>query len=328
MWINRNKNIIPVRYPKMEIKQDSLKNFFKLCGKYPGVDKTDSEISKVWQSVFDQYATDVFDLMEKGDLIQLKKNYENYYIHGTSEGASSGKALSKNRIKLAKAKRNVERVKPLQEYLGLKSLQSEKFLNASDFYTKINENVVIPESINVGQPWGWYYNEFFVHFELADYLYFSDIILKLLDLLKINRTYFLGDGSGLLSSLVYYNSSIEISLHVDLGHFLIKQFLTNEKFNTNITYNYAENFNSKAKINSQILINQDSFPEMKKESVEKYVSNIQYNKVPYLLSYNHEVVDFRHSDFRSIILSYGYKSKLRICSSVRTGYIIELFELQ
>jgi len=73
MWINRNKNIIPVRYPRMEIKQDSLKNFFKLCGKYPGVDKTDSEISKVWQSVFDQYATDVFYVMEKRDLIQLKK---------------------------------------------------------------------------------------------------------------------------------------------------------------------------------------------------------------------------------------------------------------
>ena len=328
MFFNRKEKLLPVRYPKKEISISLFEIFFNEYGKYPGVDKTNSEISIVWQYVFDKYATDVFNVMEKGDLIQLKKIYEDYYIHGTSEGASSGKALSNNRLKLEKSKRNIARVKPLQEYFAYKSLRSKEFMEPPEFYNLLNEKVVIPELINYGQTWGWYYGDLFIHFELADYIYFSDIIVKILDLLKIDKTFFLGDGSGLLSALVYNNYDVVSSHHVDLGHFLLKQYLTNFNNNTKIYYHYAESFMPDLTHDSQILINQDSFPEMRKESVEKYVENIQLNNVPYILSYNMEFIDKRHSDFRSIIINHNYHTKLRFNSTVRPGYIIELFELQ
>jgi hypothetical protein len=310
---------------------DLFEIFFNEYGKYPGVDKTDSEISIVWQSVFDKYATDVFNVMEKGDLIQLKEIYENYYISGTSEGASSGKAMSNNRLKLEKSKRNIERVKPLQEYLGLKSLQSNQFIEPQEFYNLLNEKVIIPELINYGQTWGWYYGDLFIHFELADYIYFSDIIVKMLDLLKINKTFFLGDGSGLLSAMVYNNYEVALSHHVDLGHFLLKQYLTNYGGEVKVGYHYAENFQVDFIHDSQILINQDSFPEMTNESVEKYVENAILNNVSYILSYNKEVTFegvYTHSDFRATIIKHGYISKHRYDSVIREGYAIELFGLR
>ena len=42
--------------------------------------------------------------------------------------------------------------------------------------------------------------------------------------LNITKTCFLGDGSGLLSTLVYSNCNIKSSHHIDLSHFLVKQY--------------------------------------------------------------------------------------------------------
>ena len=53
-----------------------------------------------------------------------------------------------------------------------------KFFNLIIIYKEgIFNKFNICEMINVGQTWGWEYDDIFVHFELADYLYFLDIIL-------------------------------------------------------------------------------------------------------------------------------------------------------
>ncbi len=69
---------------------------------------------------------------------------------------------------------------------------------------------------------------------------------------------------------------------------------------------------------------------MKKESVEKYIDNALSNNVTYILSYNVETFDFdkRYCDFRSIIIDNNYDTKIRFNSTLRPGYIIELFELK
>ena len=69
---------------------------------------------------------------------------------------------------------------------------------------------------------------------------------------------------------------------------------------------------------------------MSDESVEKYVKNIKYNNVPFILSYNKEVTfegGNTHSNFKSIILNYGYSSVYKTNTIMREGYIIELFKL-
>ena len=133
-----------------------------------------------------------------------------------------------------------------------------------------------------------------------------------------------------LSGSSYENCNIESSTHIDLSHFLVKQYLNNPE-KEYINYHYAENFDPKTVHDTQILINQDSFPEMSDESVKKYVKNINYNKVPYILSYNKEVTwegGNPHSDFKHYFSQYGYQSVFRTNTIMRPGYVIELFKLK
>jgi len=321
-------NILPVRYPKKEIDLDTLKLFFKKYGEYPGKHLTIQEIGPVWKQCFNNWTTstvDVFSAMENKDFKLLKEIYENYYIQGVSEGASSGKALSTEgngyQYKLDKSKRNIERALKLSNFLNL------ELNNVEEIYHLLNKKFIIPESPNYGQAWGWQYGNLFINFELVDYIYFLNTIQQVISQLNIKKTCFLGDGSGLLSTLVYNNCDISSSNHIDLSHFLIKQYLNNSSKN-NINYFYAEDFKENTRYKADILINQDSFPEMTDESVNKYIKNINLNKVPYILSYNKEVTfegGNPHSDFRSIIIKYGYDSMYRANTIMREGYIIELF---
>ena len=328
----KQDNIIPIRYPKKEIEKDIFSKFFTKHGKYPGKEKTHLEIGSVWEQCFRNWTTstvDVFSAMEEENLTQLKEIYENYYIYGVSEGASSGKALSDEggngyQYKLNKSKRNINRANILSNYLGL------ELNDPQTIYETLSKKITIPESPNQGQTWGWWYGDMFIHFELADYIYFFHIIKQVFDQLNITKTCFLGDGSGLLSTLVYNNYNITSSNHIDLSHFLLKQYLNNHN-NDNINYYYAEDFKENTVYNADILINQDSFPEMSDESVHKYVKNAKLNNVTYILSYNKEVTfegGNPHSDFRSIIFSYGYSSIYRTNTIMREGYMIELFELK
>jgi hypothetical protein len=324
-------DVLPVRYPFEKIDTNIFTNFFTKNGDYPGKSETNNEVAPVWQQCFRNWtnsSVDVFQAMEDKNLNQLANIYENYYMQGVSEGASSGKALADNggngyQYKLNKANRNIERAKTLGRYLNI------NFNNEKEVYKFINEKFKIPITPNIGQTWGWWCDDLFIHFELADYIYFLDIIVKLFKDKNITKTSFLGDGSGLLSSLVYNNCDITSSNHIDLGHFLLKQYLNNHT-KSYINYYYAENFDYKTPNDSQILINQDSFPEMSDESVAKYVNHARHNEIPYILSYNKEVTfegGNPHSDFRKAILSNNYVSEFRIEPTImREGYKIELFK--
>ena len=140
----------------------------------------------------------------------------------------------------------------------------------------------------------------------------------------------MGEGSGVLSSLVYSNYNIQKSYHIDLGHFLVKQYLNNPN-NPNFYYYYAENFKNNTVCDSEILINQDSFSEMNDESVYRYAKNAKFNKTSYILSYNKETTfegGNKHSDWKSILLDVGYISERKIKSLINDYYYIELFKLK
>ncbi len=318
--------IEPVRYEHKEIDLEIFKNFFDECGSISKFDN-DTEISPIWKKIYEDWiGSEVISFIENQDVDNLKKVYEEYYVHGLSEGASSGKALVDNgkQYRLDKAKRNVDRVNPLR--LHFQYNQTEP----NEVYKLLFDKFNVPDTINFGKSWGWKYDNIFVHFELADYLYFLDILIKILKEYELDKTLFIGDGSGLLSSLLYNNFDIKSSHHIDLSHFLLRQYINNYKNGTKITHHYAETFDTNFKHDTQILINQDSFPEMKSNSVEKYIHNVKLNNVPFILSYNIEngqSFNKHHSDYRSIILNQGYSSIWRLDSTLRPPYVFELFHL-
>ena len=57
--------------------------------------------------------------------------------------------------------------------------QSED-LNVTKFYDDLYQQIKIPKTINIGQSWGWNIGKNFIHFEIQDYIYFLDIITKIL----------------------------------------------------------------------------------------------------------------------------------------------------
>ena len=125
--------------------------------------------------------------------------------------------IEKERIK---QKRNLLRSK------HLKMVEESQDLNLTQFYDNLYENIRIPKTINIGQSWGWDIGKNFVHFEVQDYIYFLDIITKILESYNLNRTFFIGDGSGLMSSILYENYDIESSIHIDT-HLLLRQYINN-----------------------------------------------------------------------------------------------------
>ena len=315
--------IEPIRYKKQNIKKNVFQSFLNECGDYYK-QKVDDEVSQIWSDgINDWTGRDVFNALEDKNIDELKSLYENYYVSGLSEGASCGKALEKEETRIRKSKRNIDRVEPLRLHYGL------DVTNPKEVYDVMFDKYHIPQSINIGQTWGWEYGDNFVHFEMADYLYFLDIVLKILNEYDLHRTCFIGDGSGLLSSLLYNNYDIKSSIHIDLAHLLLRQYINNYEFKSKVSHLYAETFDVSYKHDTQIVINQDSFPEMTKHALEKYMDNLGVvNKVPFILSYNIEngiTFNPHHTDYRGIIQSRGYESVWRFDSTVRPPYVFELF---
>ena len=314
------------RHKIIELDENIVNQFFHSAGEYPGANETYSILSVVWKSVLlEQYPTNIFSLLEKRNINEIKEAYENYYVLGISDGACGGKGLDKFLRRWEITKRNINRVKPLQEYLGMVKEERQNYLAPSEFYPIIKKQYNIPEIINVGQPWGWHYGDSFYHYELADHLYFADIIIKILKLLALNKICFLGDGTGLTGCLVNSNYDIKSSHFIDLAHFLVQQFILNRDYNAH--FHYAENFDENNITEAQILINQDSLPEITHDCLEKYFQCIGKNKIEYVLSYNQEKWNRKlHVDYRSMLIGCGMNSVIRFESALRPGYIIELFK--
>jgi len=315
--------IEPIRYKKQSISKKVFESFFKECNGY-NQSHTEIETSPVWSRVISNHTgKEVFDAIESKDINRLKSLYEDYYIYGISEGASSGKALTNNtKYRVNKSKRNIGRVEPLSKHFNLDTNEP------TEVYRHLYQKFNVPKEINIGQTWGWQYNNNFVHFELADYLYFLDVTIKIMNEYELSKTMFIGDGSGLLSCLLYNNFDVDSSSHIDLAHLLLRQYINNFHCKTDVKHYYAESFDKNLKHDTQIVINQDSLPEMKSESVEKYVDNIDMNNVPFILSYNIEngtSFNPHHSDYRGILKSRGYQGVWRLDSTVRPPYVIELF---
>ena len=317
--------IEPKRYQRQSIDTKLFQNFLKECGDYK-MNNLDTAASPIWTKCYENHDENVFESLQKKSLDNLKNLYENYYINGLSDGATSGKALEDKEKRDFKSERNLLRSKPLA--IHLKMIEQNQDLHIGKFYSELYKKYSIPKTINIGQTWGWDIGDNFVHFEIQDYIYFLDIITKVLESYGLNKTCFIGDGSGVMSSILYQNYDIKSSIHIDIAHLLLRQYINNVESSTQVKHLYAENFDEDIKHDTQILINQDSFPEMPIDSLEKYMRNMDNNNVPFVLSYNIEngqTFNPHHIDYRKVIMDCGYESIWRFDSAVRPPYVFELF---
>ena len=85
----------------------------------------------------------------------------------------------------SKSERNLLRSKP---FIHLKMVEQNQDLDINKFYSELYKKYSIPKTINVGQTWGWEFGDNFVHFEIQDYIYFLDIITKVLESYNLNKT--------------------------------------------------------------------------------------------------------------------------------------------
>lgn len=309
-------------YDSEPVKEQLVQAFFACAGDYPGKQRTLQSISQIWRSVLFKYGTAVFDSMERGDCRSLAQMYSNYYHNGISDGACGGAKLKNPIVQARYFLRNNRRIDLFANQMSINNARQAR----NEIVGRIFSEFSIPPSILLGRPWGWRYGGEFMHSELIDHLYFADAISRVIRTFKIRSATYIGDGSGILSGLVNANNQLSEVCFIDLAQYLLRQFLVNQGILGNARYLYAETFTPTQLGQVDLIINQDSFPEIPEAQLRNYFQIAGEGRLKFLLSYNQEPIDTCHSRFRPLLLERGMESVYRYESPLRPGWFIELFK--
>tara|TARA_E500000331_G_C17133520_1_gene659357 strand:+ start:28 stop:1002 length:975 start_codon:yes stop_codon:yes gene_type:complete len=321
------------RYKNINIPESTINSYFEDVGK-PSNEEGIS-VSSIWIKVFDKY-----DKSSSRDLYNNSKEvisslYENFFQNGLSEGACAGQAMNEFSGRYKIMKREKKRLSSL--FLHLNPGVDKSYSRFSNSFkankdqikliTNFLSKIKLSNNLLSGNPWMNVINDDQYLLEVVDHYYFFDIINKF-DNSNALKPIFIGEGSGILSNiLLNYREDIRDSIFIDLGHFLLRQYIANfdhkEKVNT---YVYAQDFEpQEISGHGYTIINQDSFPEIPEESLDKYFQLINNKVVSRVISYNH--LDLRgHSNYRDKLVSYFGEPKVRFESPIRPGYFIEIFD--
>ena len=136
--------IEPKRYHKQSIDLKLFQDFFIECGDYK-MNNLDNAASPIWTECYENHDENVFESIQKKSLDNLKNLYENYYMNGLSDGATSGKALEDKEKRDSKSKRNLLRSKPLAVHL--KMVEQNQDLDIGKFYSELYKKYTIPKTI-------------------------------------------------------------------------------------------------------------------------------------------------------------------------------------
>lgn len=321
------------RHEKISISLDILEAFSADVG-----DVRNSEIdsiSPIWTKVFNRYDKSNIRLISLSDTEEVTALFEDYFINGLSEGACVGRAMGELSTRYKYLKRERDRLGALFLHLnpGVGKTYSRfgnRFSVSKEHLNQLIEELTslpLSDLLFSGQPWMNMLGEQGYLLEISDHYYFFDIIQRYLkgDVLK---PVFIGDGSGILSNMIL-TSSIEVrdATFIDLQHFLIRQYIVNYTKKSKVNkYIYAQDFECDTVEGSGFtIINQDSFPEIPYDSLQRYFELVRDDKVQRVISYNH--LDLRgHSNYRNLLVSEFGEPVVRFESIVRSGYFIEIFE--
>ena len=218
---------------------------------------------------------------------------------------------------------------------------------------KINTNISFP---NIGSPYGIIVKDKLLTIEDKEHLYtalrIKEYLISLNLLKKSNKFNFLEIGGGYGGLCRWLNIILEDNINtytiVDLP--LISQiqafFLANYFNKNKLTFSNEKN-NSNSKIilksnkeylegsedNYNIVINQNSMPEMTDQIVEEYINKISNHNLNCFISFNHEAIS-KHFNQKQVsvheICSKNLKLNLvfRNPSFMRNGYLEEVYNLK
>lgn len=303
LGFKRSKNI--------KLSDDIIKDSFNLLQK---ISWNKSFISQVWEKVFLKFGkTKLNESQDRIDLSELKKSYEEFFVNGLSDGACVGADLTRPRSAIKYALRGNSRFKLLKKHYN--------FLGK-----KLNlDSIKLSTELLSGKPWLQKISGKWINPEILDHLYFYEIC-KDLPVSKKNIL-FIGEGSGILSNIYMNNTDVQNTVFIDLPHFLIRQHISNYNLN-NISKSYItpDQLGNLVPDNQRrVLINQDSFPEIPEEYLNRYFDLIDTGYITDVFSYNKKDFSDGHTNYREMLTRRNIKCNISFESVMRKGYFIEWY---
>jgi putative sugar O-methyltransferase len=329
--------------------------------------KQEKNISGLWDYSLDYYSHEIHDsILNKDNTLQLFNNmFNSKFIFGLASGdivKHSDSFLGKKIWNL----KYIDSIISLASYLGCTRYESPQQGDYAQ-YSKIDiENIIdsienkIKNNIsfpNIGSPYGVIIKKTLLTQEDLEHLYAALRIkeyLTHLGLLKESNNKFnfleIGGGYGglcrwlniLLEKNINTYTIVDLPLISQIQAFFLSNFfkkdnivLPNEKnhinskiiLKTNLEYlNDTEN-------NYNIVINQNSMPEMTDEIVEEYLNKISNNNLTYFISFNHEAISVHFNQKQVSVREICEKNPklkliLRNPSFMRNGYLEEIYNLK
>ena len=164
--------------------------------------------------------------------------------------------------------------------------------------------------------------------DLADCKYFADFIDAVLAIKGIRRNAVsfceLGGGSGLFASEFFSRDENAQYIFADLVPFLVWQSVLFEDKCDYLPAECVENWSGRV----DVLINQDSFPEIPVDILRNYINAFISMGVKHVFSYNQGSQLRGQSDHVRVLLDAGFELLLCHGSVVRKGYRLEYYRMQ
>lgn len=340
---------------------DRVKKSYSAC-----ISNNVQNISELWEYGLNKYYYEIHDsILNKNNTLDLFNNmFRSKFVYGLASGdlvKNTNSYLGKRIWNL----KYIDNIISLSAYLGCSRYESPQqgdYAKYSSFEieqilisieNKINTNISFP---NIGSPYGIIINKKFLTIEDLEHLYaalrIKDYLISL-GLLKNSKKFnFLEIGGGYGGLCRWLNIILEENINtytiVDLP--LISQiqaFFLSNYFNENeISFPYESNdYKAKIKLktnneyiennenNYNIVLNQNSMPEMTDQIVTEYINKISNHNLSCFISFNHEAIS-THFNQKQVSVNEicSNNSKLnrvfRNPSFMRNGYLEEVYILK
>ena len=327
--------------------------------------KMEDNTSQIWAQGINKYCSKLLSVMRSSDAEELSKMlssmFKQEFVYGLASGSLIENAKSTLGAKIWSLKYQ-DNVAALAEYLGVvrteSSQQGVKGYALKDGFdalvSKIEESIGIAMDFpDIGAPYGVKANNSLITMEHPEHLYVALRISQAAgDYLKDREKEPLslveiGAGFGGLAYWAIKLKKIKVGSYtiIDLplinvlqGYFLVKAFgaanvrLYGEISNNNamITILPAFSFEEEINKNIDVLINENSMPEMSNAIVENYIQFAKKKVSGIFFSYNHEAYSVVHGKPQVFVPEIvervgGFKRLSRNASWVRGGYVEEVY---
>ncbi len=321
--------------------------------------------SQIWSESLSKYCGELIAVIDSGNARELarilSRMFREDFVYGLASGSLIDNALSPFGAKIWSLKYQ-DNVVALAEYMGVirtespqQGVKGHALRNGlSSIVTKIETAIGIPMGFpDIGAPYGVRAGNSLITMEHPEHLYVAlRINHAVLNYLQEKEGQSLnlveiGAGFGGLAYWLKMLNGVKIKTYtiIDLplinvlqGYFLAKAFgystvkLYGENSNNNTRISIVPTFafQTEIKMDVDVLINENSMPEMSEEIVENYIYHMKKHVSGIFFSYNHEaysVVYGRPQVFVPEIVERvgGFKRLSRNASWVRSGYVEEVY---